>query len=403
MEKAGALFLDALRCAVRGETLLCSEKPEQQVLRRLFRLAEEHSLLPLVYQGICSDLTLKEHPLVSAYARKARMLSRHQAARTGEFLLVLEQLAARGLHPAVLKGAVCRSLYPQPELRPSTDEDLFILREDYSRYQEALLACGLQVRTPDHSIDEDYEIAYVDPHRDLYLELHYSLFYSEDQAVGDCGRLFDGALSRTVPICIYGQTVYTLAPADHLLYLLCHAYKHLLFGGVGLRQICDICLFAERYGEEIDWSRVRAGCDELGILTLASAFFRIGERHLSIPMPVAFSDLDVDELPLLEDCLSGGVYGVVDPDRQHSSRFTLEAVAAGKKGRSGRGIWKSLFPGKAYLKSNYPYARQHPVLIPVAWVQRLWKYLRRGNRNAARSLSIGRERVELLRQYKIIP
>ncbi len=403
MEKADALFLDALRCAVRGETLSCSEKPEQQVLRRLFRLAEEQSLLPLVYQGVCTDPALKVHPIVSVYARRARFLSRHQAARTGEFLLVMEQLAARGLHPAVLKGAVCRSLYPQPELRPSTDEDLFIPREEYSRFQRALLACGLQMKTPDRSIDEDYEIAYVDPKRDLYLELHYSLFFSEDQALGDCSRLFDGALSRTVPIRIYGQTLYTLDPTDNILYLLCHAYKHLLFGGVGLRQICDICLFAERYGEEIDWSRVRAGCDELGILTLASAFFRIGQRHLDIPCPTAFLEPEVDELPLLEDCLSGGVYGVVDPDRQHSSRITLEAVASGRQGRAGHGIWKSIFPGKSYLQTNYPYARQYPVLIPVAWANRLWKYLRRGNRNAARSLSIGRERVELLRHYKIIP
>ena len=403
MDKAAALFLQALRCSIQGDRVNFEKKPEQEILRRLFRLALEQNVLPLVMEAVVDPSDTEVIPTVKSIQRHARSLTLHQARRTGDFLLVMDQLAARGLHPAVIKGTVCRSLYPEPEQRPSTDEDLFISCEDYPRYHEALLACGLQKKAPDHSLDEEYEVAYVDPERDLYLELHYSLFYAEDQAVGDCSRLFEGALSRTVPIRIYGQTLYTLAPTDHLLYLLCHAYKHLLYGGVGLRQICDICLFAERYGEGIDWGRVRAGCDELGILTLASAFFRIGQRHLDIPCPTAFLEPEVDELPLLEDCLSGGVYGVVDPDRQHSSRITLEAVASGRQGRAGHGIWKSIFPGKSYLQTNYPYARQYPVLIPVAWANRLWKYLRRGNRNAARSLSIGLERVELLRHYKIIP
>ena len=403
MDKAEKLFLEVLRCAVRGEQLDLNEMPEQSVLRRLFRLSREHSLFPLVFNSLCSCPICNADPFVRSFQRNARMLALHQARRTADFLLLMEQLRDRGLHPAVLKGAVCRSLYPQPELRPSTDEDLFIPPEEYPLYHEALLACGLQMKSPDQSFDKDYEIAYVDPHRDLYLELHYSLFYAEDQAVGDCSRLFDAALSRTVPIRIYGQTLNTLAPTDNLLYLLCHAYKHFLFGGVGLRQICDICLFAERYCGEIDWARLRADCEELRILTLAGAIFRIGQRHLSIPCPAAFSDLDMDELPLLEDCLSGGVYGVVDPDRQHSSRITLDAVAAGKQGRAQRGIWKSIFPGKDYLQKNYPYAHRHRILIPAAWAQRLWHYAAHRRLSAANSLHYGRERVQLLRQYKIIP
>ena len=40
-------------------------------------------------------------------------------------------------------------------------------------------------------------------------------------------------------------TIRILAPTDHLLCLLCHAYKHFLYAGFGIRHVCDIGIFAE--------------------------------------------------------------------------------------------------------------------------------------------------------------
>lgn len=403
MDKAGALLLEALRCAIHQEQLHLDEMPEQDTLRRLFRLASEQSIFPLVQQALFSCPQLKNDPLVRSFHPYARKLTLHQAGRTGDFLLLMEQLSSKGLHPAVLKGIVCRSLYPEPEQRPSTDEDILIPAAEYERYHEALIACGLPPVDPDRPADGEAEITYGDPARDLFIELHLSLFSRDDPACGACNDPLEGALDRLVPFQVYGQTLSTFAPTDHLLFLLCHAYKHVLYGGVGIRQICDLCLFAREYAGEIDWQQLRSACVRLQILTLATAFFLIGERYLSIPRPPAFADGEPDLNPLLEDCLSGGVYGVEDPDRQRSSRITLDAVAAGREGRAQRGVWNSIFPGKAYLQNNFPYARKYPVLLPLAWAHRLWNYASRRELNASRSLRIGRERVELLRKYQIIP
>ena len=201
----------------------------------------------------------------------------------------------------------------------------------------------------------------------------------------------------------YVPKLYTLSPTDHLLYLFCHAFKHILYGGVGIRQVCDVCLFAQRFDREIDWERVRSACEELRLLKLAAAFFRIGERYLAIPCTALFSTIEVDELPLLHDSLSGGLFGVVDMDRLHSSRITLDAVASAKQGRARRGLWNSLFPGAEYLKNLFPFARSHPVLLPVAWAKRICNYVFREKTSAAKSLQIGRERVELLRRYGLLP
>ena len=403
MDQTQTLFLDALRCAIRGRSVSWTEAPDQARLAALFRLAREQALESLIAQGLSGCQAVAGVRAVTVLNKEARRVVVRQASRTAEFLLLLRSLREHGLEPAILKGAVCRSLYPEPEQRPSSDEDLLIFPEEFQAYHKALLSLGLRLREPDHPTEGEDEVTYVDPDRDLYLELHLRPFSLEDSAFGGCCRFFEEALTRTFRLRIYGQEVRTLHPTDHLLYLLCHAYKHILYGGVGVRQICDLCLFAERYGETVDWEYVRAACRALGLTQLAAAFFRVGDRRLDIPCPEAFAEYEVDELPLLQDCLTGGLYGAEDTDRLHSSRITLDAVSAAKEGRAERGKLSSLFPSMKFMEGSFPYLRSKPWLLPMAWGQRIAGYVFDRSLSPARSLQIGRERVELLRKYKIIP
>lgn len=401
MDSTEKLFLEALRCGVAGQPVPWTEKPEEAAQIALVRLARAQALQPVIAHAISGCSATEGSRTFGALKREARAVTVHQATRTAEFLLLLRELEARGLRPAVFKGAVCRSLYPEPEQRPSSDEDILIAAEDFPAYHKALLDCGLQLLRTEEPLTDPDEVTYVDPERDLYLELHMRLFPSDSAAYGDCNRFLEGALSRRVRVGVYGQTLETLHPTDHLLFLLCHAYKHILHGGVGIRQICDLCLFARRYAAEIDWSRVRRAAEELRIETLSAAFFRIGERHLGIPGPMAFADLSPEEEPLLHDCLTGGLYGADDPDRLHSSNLTLEAIAAEKQGRRQLGLAKALFPSAATLSGRFPYLYKRPWLLPVAWTQRIWGYLRE-RRAPSKTLQIGQERIELLRRYRLL-
>lgn len=402
IDRVEALFLQALRCAVHGNGASFEKPLSQSEWDQLWILCSQQRVVPLVAQALFPGDAFSDLPGTwDAFRLDARKRTISQAARTADFLLLLDDLDRRGLRPAVLKGIVCRRLYQNPEQRVSNDEDLLIAQEELPAYHEALLACGLQRRDPEENPEGEYEVTYVDPERQLYLELHYELFDTTSESLGNCGRIFDGALARTTEISVYGQSIRTLQPTDHLLYMLCHAYKHLLFGGFGVRQICDICMFAQKEAADIDFERVRRDCTAVGIETLAAAVFRIGENFLDMPGPAAFADLDPDELPLLKDCLTGGLYGADDPDRVHSSRITLEAVAADKQGRRRHGLLRSLFPGAEYLRKTFPYLKEQPWLLPVAWGQRLLRYASDRRTSAGKSLAIGRERVELLRRYNL--
>ena len=393
------LLLEALSAALRGEGVSWDEGRVAS-WSALIRLAQAHNVLPMLAQAVWDDPALRKEGATLSLSRTARRLVIHQARRTGDFLLLCRCLQTDGLNPVVLKGLVCRSLYPYPEQRPSVDEDLLIAPEDFARYHEKLLASGLTLAEPGIGLEEEPEVAYEGG--GLYIELHKSPFPPDSEAYGDCNALFEGALKRAVSVRVDGVTVNTLAPTDHLLYLLCHAYKHFLHSGVGIRQVCDVGVFSERYGSEIDWARIARDCASIRIDRFAAAIFRITERHLGFAMPEAFSDYSVDEGPLLTDMLTGGLYGAEDEDRLHSGIMTLDAVAAQKQGRRRRSLAASLFPSAASLTGRFPYLHARPWLLPLAWAQRAAGYLKNSRTSAAASVEIGEKRVGLLKQYHII-
>ena len=403
MEQVEAVFLDLLSRAIRGEQPPEAEEISAKTRGQIARLAREHGILPLIIQGMLGNspaFAQKDDRRWLLYSARTELI--HQATRTAEFLLLYQALGRQGLRPAVLKGIVCRSLYPQPEQRPSTDEDLLIAAEEFPRYHEALLAYGLQLEESDAPLENADEVSYRDDDRGLYVELHVRPFGADTSAYGACNHYFDDVLLRTTEMTVYGVPVRTLCETDHLLYLLCHAYKHFLHGGVGIRQCCDIALFAQRFGGQIDWKCIEQSCSELRIDLFAAAVFRIGEKYLGIPAPSAFADAEVDELPLLEDCLTGGLYGTTDMDRLHSSTLTLEAVEADRSGRKTRGAIHSVFLPVESLSGRFPYLRKRPWLLPLAWTQRAWAYMTREKANPGNTLRIGQERIALLRKYHII-
>ena len=139
----------------------------------------------------------------------------------------------------------------------------------------------------------------------------------------------------------------------------------------------------------------------------------IGEKYLTFDAdkasyPKYWRDIKVDETAMLEDLLDSGVYGGGTMSRKHSSNITLEAVAAEKQGKKAKsGFIASVFPSAEKLSGRYPYLKEKPFLLPIAWADRILKYRKEtatGNsdNSATEALKIGKERIELMKQYGII-
>ena len=405
MNQTSKIFLDILKSALAGKVYEPAEQIATEQWERILSLAQIHQLLPVVVDACYQLPGLAGTELLAAVRGNVRQQVFLQARKTGEFLMLYRKLRQAGVTPLVVKGIVCRSLYPQPDQRGSSDEDVLIRPEQFPLCHEVMTAFGMESTEDSERFDKLYEIPYGKKGSPLYIELHKSLFPKDSDAYSELNGYFVGVHDRAVEEKIDGVGILTMCPTDHLFYLICHAFKHFLHGGFGIRQVCDIVLFARKNEARICWEQVLENCREIRADHFAAALFAIGGKYLDLPVAEHPGwPGEVDEGPMLEDLLSSGIYGKASQERQHSSNITLNAVARQKQGKTeGGGIFRSLFPGVSSLESRYPYLKKYPFLLPVAWVSRIFRFAAKGGKaGAAKTVQLGNERIELLKQYHIL-
>lgn len=410
MDRAEACLLQALGCALKGVPMTEPPGLSAGEWQQVFRLAGMHHVLPLVFEAVHALPELRSSPLVSSAKQLVRQQVFLQTQKTADFLRLLQALDAAGVRPLVVKGLVCRSLYPMPDHRMSSDEDLLVSSGDLTVCREVFARFGLETELSAERQARDYEIPYRQRRGSLYIELHRQLFPPESDSYGHLNRFFRDPAARAVRLEISGVRVHSLGHTDHLFYLICHALKHFLHSGFGIRQVCDILMYAQTYGTAIDWSLLLENCRRIHGLLFTASLFRIGCKHLGFRdtvCPPELAAIKVDEGPMLEDLLRAGVYGGSSESRLHSSNITLEAAASRKQHRAARNsVLLSLFPPAQKLDGRYPWLKDRPWLLPAAWASRMGTYCResllRSPTGAADALKIGSERIALLERYGLL-
>lgn len=390
-------FLHIVKAAISGGDL-----PAEKVdWPAIFTLANQQKLLPILFEAVRKMPAAEENVALFAVT-KQQVIGQvlNQTVRSAEFSDLYHKLRSAGLHPIVVKGQLCSRLYPLKDHRISADDDLLIPDGEFMACHEQLLANGLTTDTPADELASADEVSYTKNGSPLYIELHRRLFDSSEDAHDELNHFF--ASLKPVET----DSFLTMPPHEHLLYLLLHAYKHFVRSGIGLRQFCDIGLWARAYHAEIDWQRLHDQCASVHAATFAAAAFRIARDYLGIdfdlPMPL---DASIDAEPLLHDTLCGGVYGSNDLTRLHSSTVTLNAVKANRTGEKSS-VLSTVFPKREYLVRRYPYLKKRPYLLPVAWVQRIAHYASEkqsgADSSASGSIKLGKERIELMKRYGIM-
>ena len=414
MESTSTLFLQALRASLQNKTVDWEAGLEPEAWKALFAAAAAHNVLPLIYTAVIHSPAAQkaDSGLFLPYKRQTLQSVVAQTVKTDEFLKLLPALRAAGVTPVVVKGIICRELYPNPDYRISSDEDVLIPPAQSDLCHKALCAGAMVLLDPQQDMTA-FEIPYGKPGSPLHIELHKHLFPPDSEVSGELNRFFDDVHSRAIVQTVQGVPVPTLDYTNHLLYLICHAFKHFLHSGFGIRQVCDICLYANAYGEKIDWQLVLDRCREIHGEYFAASLFRIGQKYLTFDpsracYPEPWQQIAVDETDLLEDLLDSGVFGASTMSRKHSSGITLNAVSSRNQGKApGGSILKTVFPPIRSLSGRYPYLKERPYLLPIAWADRIVKYRKETAANApdnsaAQSLRIGNQRIRLLKEYKII-
>ena len=310
-----------------------------------------------------------------------------------------------------VKGIICRELYPKPDYRISGDEDILMDKTQFEKCHKALLEFGMKPVKKGINIGTEYEVSYMKPGSPLYIEVHKSLFPPESEVYGDFNRFYMRSAENPARILVEGTEILTLDYTEHLFYLICHAYKHFLHSGFGMRQVCDIIMYSNMYGEKINWQLLLGWSREIHGEFFAAALFEIGKKYLIFDektacFPEEWSKIKVDESLLLRDILDAGVYGYEGRERRHSSNLTLNEVSRQWNGERKNPVLQTIFPSLKSMKNEFAFLKKIPFLLPAAWLIRILRYEKEMRKNAHKNvtdaLKIGNQRIELMRKYKII-
>lgn len=372
-----------------------TSEPIKLDYQKLFDLASQHQISALIYNQIYNFDDFSED-IKQRWKRDALKINAFQTRKTMKILQVYRQFLKQGLKVLIVKGLVCRSLYPQPDNRQSNDEDLYVRKEEYETVKDILLKNNFTVIS-----ENDDVTTFIDPVSGLSIELHTALFSSESKAYGNYQRYFDQAFDECIVHRIDGVEVYSLEYTQHLLFLILHFVKHFFHGGVGIRQVVDIVMYSEAYGDKVDWDRLYDILKDLNIYVLIVNLFAMARDQLEfdytkIRVPEGIDKSDYQDL--LKDIMDAGIFGQSSSERIHSATITLNTISDGKTS-----VLKSIFPSLKEMQGKYKYLNKYPVLLPFAYFSRIVNYKKNNSsKNSQKTIEVGKQRIELLKKYRVI-
>ena len=408
MKKTNLEFLSLLKSSLKNEKY-DGEKIDFEDLVYIYKMSEIHHVVPMIYNAAYNEDFFKECDanFQAMFKSSAFRYIFSQIQRTNHFLEVYKKLSEKNIKILVFKGIIFRNMYNNPDDRISSDEDILIKKEDYEKVKEFFLSEGFEF------IDKGEECAYFSKSTGLCIEVRTSLFSHESKAYGHLNKLFEDVFEKSIKINIDKIDILTLSHEQHLIYIVFHNMKHFLTGGFGIRQVADFSKYIETYGEYINWEKFWSDLKDLNYDTFALNLIEISLKYLGfnndkITYPDNITSFDelknsqkyyINSESLINDILDAGVFGASTMDRKHTALMTLDAVEDKKK--SNR--LKVVFPNVNYLKDNYTYLQKYPILLPVAWGQRILSYLKKNKTSSyINTMELGKQRIELLKEYKII-
>ncbi len=145
------VFIDILRSAMTQTSCDMIEGLSTQDWEKIYDISQKQQLAPMIYQQIFSMNHFKI--VIQGFSSSGREdtidQAGNQARKSILFLMLFDKMRQNGLTPLIVKGIVCRDLYPNPDLRTSNDEDLYIPRDQFEKMDEFLQAEGFMKRRTD--------------------------------------------------------------------------------------------------------------------------------------------------------------------------------------------------------------------------------------------------------------
>jgi len=316
----------------------------------IFKKANEQNIVGLLYCAV-SKLDGKYQPGRELMEKWNKLMLTTMGVMTQkyyEFQRMCRIIADRGIRLIGLKGCIVRELYPVPELRTMGDFDVLIRREDLGEVTEIFKGEGYRIENGIYGVICGNENVLWEVFPTIEEEFRKKPEEMDEIYFHNC--IEDGMIS-------YPKPTYFLA------HLIVHMGKHYVERGAGIRNLCDIALFVDKYKGDIDFQKAKKICIDEGF----SNIFNYVVNTIDSWFDIDVSKIETEKKEcgkFLEYSLEYGIFGI--------NNNSMVVKVARYEDDSIGSIRKIFFPTVKLLDNRYTYLKKWPFLLPIAWVHRIF-------------------------------
>lgn len=255
---------------------------------RVLSLAREQSVVGLIAAGLdhVSDTKAAKKDVLQFIGLSLQLEQKNIAMNCfiGD---IVGRMREAGIHALLVKGQGIAQCYEKPLWRSCGDVDFFLDAENYRKATDSLLPMA-------QSVDEENpEKLHLGMTIDSWVvELHGTLRSGIGKRVDMVIDAIQEATFKESRVRDWknGDTdVFLPAADDDVVFVFSHILQHFFKGGIGLRQICDLCRLLWTYRSDINVNLLERRLTKMGLMSEWKAFAALSVDYLGMP---------VDALPL---------------------------------------------------------------------------------------------------------
>ena len=345
LNNAAQWIIEQLRFDRAGPEALTSDPVDWN---QVIAVAQREGLVGML---LASDVADSMPPTVYRQLDEIRFQTRsYNARRRLELENWLDRFDASGISTIVLKGVALTALvYERSALRPMSDVDVLVRREDFDRAGDLLRADGFLphrevTRSDERALRTQVGWVRQEPPNDS-LDLHWHLVDSGYYARHVPIQWF---WDHTINVPFGKRDMRVFTPEAQLLHMAAHFELH--HAGRNLLGLYDVAALLHKFGDAMDWDLA---------LDTAKRFewgesLRAAVERAQMTFNVAVSDSVNARLASLRATRRERLARVLAEPDAHQAAFLFDGLDQGDWRRRMRYLGRSLFPAAEFMRVHGP-------------------------------------------------
>lgn len=256
------------------------------------KIAEDQSVVGLIAAGLERVVDCKPpKPITLQFVGQALQLEQRNLAMNSFIGEMEDRMKKEGIYSALVKGQGIAQCYSRPLWRASGDIDLLLDSDNYEKAKAFFAGIASSIE------QEEYVSKHIGFTIEPWLvELHGNMYFGLSQRANKVVVDVERDVLQLGGIRVWennGVDVFLPNPDNDIIIVFTHLLGHFCFGGVGLRQICDLCRLLWVYREQINARLLKSRLNKMRLMSEWMVFASVAVNWLEMPseaMPFYCSD-----------------------------------------------------------------------------------------------------------------